>query len=273
MPAGERYFSRRTFAFRIPPISQRYPPLINSDTRAWPFSFLLHANARASTCEDSACQLFQYLEYALPNGPHPSSLPPLLSPSLPRFSYRFFPIGLSGCVDQKTLNSEFVRWPARPPQPPPPPHRRCPGRKRQTSLRSGRFFLPLSRHVVVRGKQFSRFWHTHEPRRTGSCARPAKSAISITHNRRRPPPPPPPPSPSCRHTRKLEHKSHGGSNIQTRACAAGNQTQPRECIRTFGRCRIGRYHDRFPFVPIFLHLSRVGTGTTTTRRTTMTTTC
>jgi hypothetical protein len=120
MPAGERYFSRRTFAFRIPPISQRYPPLINSDTRAWPFSFLLHANARASTCEDSACQLFQYLEYALPNGPHPSSLPPLLSPSLPRFSYRFFPIGLSGCVDQKTLNSEFVRWPARLPQPPPP---------------------------------------------------------------------------------------------------------------------------------------------------------
>jgi len=119
MPAGERYFSRRTFAFRIPPISQRYPPLINSDTRAWPFSFLLHANARASTCEDSACQLFQYLEYALPNGPHPSSLPPLLSPSLPRFSYRFFPIGLSGCVDQKTLNSEFVRWPARLPQPPP----------------------------------------------------------------------------------------------------------------------------------------------------------
>jgi len=232
MPAGERYFSRRTFAFRIPPISQRYPPLINSDTRTRPFSLRRRERTRVH-----ACRLFQYLEHAPPNG--------LLSPTCRVFPTIFSP---SDCRSENTEGLRALRL------------------SEEANLFAIRPVLPLTPRGVVRGKQFSRFWHIHEPRRGGSRARPAKSAISITHNRRRPPP-------SCRHG--SWSISLTGSNMR--------RVHVQRAIRRSRESASG-HSDAVvsPSSPIFLHLSRVRTGTTTTttttttrttRRTTMTTTC
>jgi len=102
--------------------------------------------------------------------------------SLPFFSYRT----VSGRVDQ---HSEF----ASPSLPLPRPASGVPvfaEEANQFAIRplKHRLFLPLrSRSFSSVESSFLDFGIL-APERSGSCARPAKSAISITHNRRRPPP-------------------------------------------------------------------------------------